>query len=208
MSQLNISLLKEVEANMQIKKAYAPPPPFLNPELQMQQGAPQQQMPQQPGMMPQQPQQPGMMPQQPPQQGGGMDPNQALQQVVQAVQVGFQEGIPPEKIQNDLVASGIPQEIVQQAMQMAMSGQPTAGEAPVAQQQGQPPQEASMAPPQEPPVAQSAQEAPLDINAMMEEAIKSDKEKRNVPPEELLEIHDRKIDMLTELMQQLLNKLG
>ena len=63
----------------------------------------------------------GMTP--PEQQGGGMDPQQLMQQVAQALQ----QGIQPEQIMQQLVQMGIPQDqaqqIIQQVMQQMQGGQ-------------------------------------------------------------------------------------
>ncbi len=164
MNKLDLSLLNEVRYGLE-KVAYVPPPPFLNPELAQEQN-----------------------------QGSGQEnPQQALEQVSQAVQQGLSEGVPPEQIQTDLANSGVPPEIIQQALGSVMSqGQNIGPSTPSSIQ---------------PPGASVGGES-MDIKKMMEDSIREEKERRQIPPEELLLIHDKKIEVLTNIVQNLADAIN
>jgi len=187
MKTLDKSLLMEVEAYYLKKEAYtAPPPPgegglppFMNQNLEapMAGGAPMGAPPMGGDPM-------GAPPMGGDPMAGGAPGGDPMAMIMEAVAQGRAEGIPDEQIVEELIASGVPMELIEQVMMQAP-----------------PPEEgAAMESPMEPPPEL------IDIRSMMDEEIKAEREKRTIPPEELIQIHDKKIEILTRLVQDLMDQ--
>lgn len=123
----------------------------------------------------------------PPDQGQGPDP----EQVSQIVQQGLQEGVDPNEIMKVLTEKGMPQELVQQALEQSM-GQP--GQEPPGQE-GPPPEE-------EPPAA-----PPVSLRDQMDQAIQVEKKRikeMNASPEERILALEKKVEILTDALDQMM----
>jgi hypothetical protein len=182
------NLLASVRRQMgtQQKRAFVPSPQM------------EQQMGQQMGQQGQQGQQ---EPQQAPQQGGPQ-----VGDLVKIFTDGIQQGAKPEEIIQAMASKGVPKQVLEQVVaqaQQAMGGQtpgPTDG--------GGDPNAAGGDPnaPQEDPAAAP----PIDLQAEMQNAIKSERERikaLNSPPEERIMALEKKVEILTNILQDMIGGL-
>lgn len=123
----------------------------------------------------------------PPQDAGAP---QNPEQVAQIMMEGIQQGMPMEQIAEALAQQGVnPQLIAQVGQQIEQQ---------MGQQGGQ--QGGQQAPTEEP-----ASQEPLDIRTKVHEEIQAEKKRRNIPPEDRLDVMERQLNYLIDIVEGLVN---
>lgn len=108
------------------------------------------------------------------------DPNEAMQVAASALSQGSE----PEEVYNMLLQQGLPQEMADQVIQEAMN---------------------AVAPPEQ---EQQEEIEPLDINKVVSEKIKEEKQKKALTPEDRLMFLEKQVETLIDLVQQIFNSQG
>jgi len=139
--------------------------------------------------------QPQQEPYPPDQMGMQQSEITSQEQLIQMVQQGLSQGVSPEEVMSTLIQQGVPAEVVSQVVQDVM-GQ---------LQQTQPESASQSQQPAQPPQSTQASIAPISIEEEAKKKVDIQLKKDKLSPEERFLMIEKKVEILTELMENIIN---